>query len=102
MDDSQLAEKGPQILGNVMIGEGVKIKKGAKIGPNVTIGDGCIISEGVRLLNTAVMEGTKVGKYSWVEASLIGPRCKIGQWCRIENVSVLGEGFVVEDEGHLI
>lgn len=83
-DPDQLMPNSSIIQGNVMVGEGVRIKKGAKIGPNVTIGDGCVIEEGVRLVNCAVMDGAKVGKYSWIEATVIGPKCKIGQWCRIE------------------
>ena len=34
----------------------------------------------------------------WFLSSIIGWRCNVGKWVRMENVSVLGEDVIVKDE----
>jgi mannose-1-phosphate guanylyltransferase len=82
----------------VLIDPSVKIGKGCVIGPNVTIGPNCVIEDGVRLRNTVILEGTTVGANSWIHQSIIGWKCNIGKWVRIQNVSVLGQDVAVADE----
>jgi len=62
------------------------------IGPNVVIGDG------VRLRDTVLLEGVKIGSNSWIAKSIIGWKSVIGKWVRIQNVSVLGMDVTVSDE----
>ena len=82
---------GDNIIGNVLIASSAKIDNSSIIGPNVVIGEDCIIKEGVRLKNCVVLKKSIIDKSSWINESIIGWRCILGKWVRIEGVSVLGE-----------
>eukprot|EP01071_Lankesteria_metandrocarpae_P001438 Lankesteria_metandrocarpae@DN1548_c0_g1_i1.p2 len=89
---------GKGIIENVLIHPTVKIGKGCNIGPDVTVSAGSVIGNGVRLKNCAVMEGVVVGDNSCLLDSIIGWKCKIGKWVRMENLTVLGEDVDVAQE----
>jgi len=89
---------GEGIISPVLVDPSAKIGKGCKIGPNVTIGPNCIIGDGVRLKDTVVLEGVRIGENSWVSTSILGWKSIIGKWVRIQNVSVLGQDVQVADE----
>jgi mannose-1-phosphate guanylyltransferase len=98
-------EKNPQALttgsgftGPVMVDPSAKIGANCLVGPNVVIGPNAVIGEGVRLKDTVIFEGVKVGANSWISRSLIGWKSTIGRWVRIQNVSVLGRDVQVSDE----
>ncbi|KYR03039.1 mannose-1-phosphate guanylyltransferase [Tieghemostelium lacteum] len=95
---SETLATGAGIVGPVLIDPTSVIKPGCLIGPNVTIGPNCVIEEGSRLINTTVLEGTTIGKNSWIKSSIIGWNSTIGKWVRMENTSVLGEDVHVADE----
>jgi len=84
--------------GPVLVDPSAKIGKGCRIGPNVTIGPNCVIGDGVRLKDTVVLEGVRVGHHSWINQSILGWKSEIGRWTRIQNVSVLGQDVNVADE----
>ena len=89
---------GPNIVGNVIVDETAKIGEGCLIGPDVAIGPGCIIESGVRLSNCTIMRGVRVRNHACISSSIIGWHCTIGQWARLENMTVLGEDVRVCDE----
>eukprot|EP01101_Sappina_pedata_P001304 TRINITY_DN1139_c0_g1_i2.p1 TRINITY_DN1139_c0_g1~~TRINITY_DN1139_c0_g1_i2.p1 ORF type:complete len:366 (+),score=150.77 TRINITY_DN1139_c0_g1_i2:111-1208(+) len=89
---------GEGIVGPVLIDPTATVKEGSLLGPNVVIGPNCIIESGVRLANTTVLEGSIVKGSSWVNNSIIGWRSTVGQWTRIENVTVLGQDVHVAAE----
>ncbi|XP_025107194.1 mannose-1-phosphate guanyltransferase beta-A-like [Pomacea canaliculata] len=89
---------GPGVVGNVLIDPTAKIGKNCRIGPNVTIGPDVVIEDGVCIKRCTVMRGACIHSHSWLESSIIGWRCVVGNWVRIENVSVLGEDVIVKDE----
>ncbi|KAL4189590.1 hypothetical protein AMTRI_Chr08g166100 [Amborella trichopoda] len=74
--------KGPQVLGNVLIGEGVQIGDGCLIGPDVCIGDRCVVESGARLSRE----------------SIVGWHATVGRWAYVEQMAVLGEGVSIADE----
>jgi len=84
--------------GPVLVDSSAKIGKGCKIGPNVVIGPNCVIGDGVRLKDTVILEGVRVGDHTWVHQSILGWKSVIGRWVRIQNVSVLGQDVGVADE----
>lgn len=91
-------ENDTSIVGNVLIDPSAKIGKDCRIGPNVVIGANVVIEDGVCLKRSTVLSDTHIHSHCWIQSSIIGWRCKIGKWVRMENVTVLGEDVVVKDE----
>lgn len=89
---------GAHIIGNVIVDETAQIGEGCLIGPDVAIGPGCVIEAGVRLSRCTVMRGVRIKKHACVSGSIIGWHCTVGQWARVENMTVLGEDVHVCDE----
>ncbi|KAI3851802.1 hypothetical protein MKX03_034157 [Papaver bracteatum] len=94
---SKLAS-GSHIVGNVIIDESAVIKDGCLIGPDVAIGPGCIVESGVRLSRCTLMTEARVKMHSCISSSIIGWHSTVGQWARVENMTILGEDVHVCDE----
>ncbi|MCL7023539.1 hypothetical protein MKW94_024187 [Papaver nudicaule] len=94
---SKLAS-GSHIVGNVLIDESAIIGDGCLIGPDVAIGPGCIVESGVRLSRCTLMTEARVKMHSCISSSIIGWHSTVGQWARVENMTILGEDVHVCDE----
>ncbi|RXM96581.1 Mannose-1-phosphate guanyltransferase beta [Acipenser ruthenus] len=92
---------GPGFLGNVLVDPTARIGQNCTLGPNVTIGAGVVLEDGVRIKRCTVLKGARVRSHSWLESCIIGWSCSVGQWVRMENVTVLGEDVIVNDELYL-
>ncbi|XP_034065690.1 uncharacterized protein LOC117542234 [Gymnodraco acuticeps] len=92
---------GPGFLGNVLVDPTAQIGENCTIGPNVTIGAGVVVEDGVRIKRCTVMKGARVRSHSWLESCIVGWSSSVGQWVRMENVTVLGEDVIVNDELYL-
>lgn len=90
--------KGENIVGSCMIHPTAKISPSSKIGPNVVVGENCVIKDGARLKNCSILSGSVISEHSIIMDAIIGWKCKIGQWVRIENFCVFGEDVTVKDE----
>ncbi|XP_076362345.1 GDP-mannose pyrophosphorylase B isoform X2 [Tachypleus tridentatus] len=90
--------QGQGIVGNVLIDPSAKIGKNCRIGPNVTIGSNVVIEDGVCIKRCTLLNGAHIKSHSWLESCVIGWKCVVGQWVRMENTSVLGEDVIVKDE----
>ncbi|XP_067683014.1 mannose-1-phosphate guanyltransferase beta-like isoform X1 [Haliotis asinina] len=90
--------QGPSIVGNVLIDPSVKLGNNCRIGPNVTLGPDVVIEDGVCIKRCTVLKGATIKSHSWLESCIIGWNCTVGNWVRMENVSVLGEDVIVKDE----
>lgn len=86
------------IVGNVLIDPTAKIGENCRIGPNVVIGANCVIEDGVCIKRSTVLSDSHIQSHCWIQSSIIGWKCNIGKWVRMENVSVLGEDVQVKDE----
>jgi len=95
--NNQLA-KDPCIVGSAIVDPSAKIGANCRIGPNVTIGPDVVIEDGVCIKRCTVLKGAHISSHSWLESCIIGWRCKVGRWVRMENVTVLGEDVIVKDE----
>eukprot|EP01018_Ginkgo_biloba_P020346 Gb_41514 [translate_table: standard] len=95
---SEKLSQGVNIIGNVIVDETAQIGEGCLIGPDVAIGPGCVIESGVRLSRCTVMRGVRIKKHACVCGSIIGWHSTVGQWARVENMTVLGEDVHVSDE----
>ncbi|XP_064633336.1 mannose-1-phosphate guanyltransferase beta-A-like isoform X2 [Lineus longissimus] len=89
---------GPGAVGNVLVDPTAKIGKNCRIGPNVTIGPDVVIEDGACIKRCTILRGAHIKSHSWLDSSIIGWRCTVGQWVRMENVTVLGEDVIVNDE----
>ncbi|XP_015262864.1 PREDICTED: mannose-1-phosphate guanyltransferase beta isoform X1 [Gekko japonicus] len=92
---------GPGFVGNVLVDPTAKIGANCSIGPNVTIGAGVVIEDGVRIKRCTVLKGSRIRSHSWLESCIVGWSSSVGQWVRMENVTVLGEDVIVNDELYL-
>uniref|UniRef100_A0A3Q3X7A8 mannose-1-phosphate guanylyltransferase n=1 Tax=Mola mola TaxID=94237 RepID=A0A3Q3X7A8_MOLML len=92
---------GPTFLGNVLVDPTAQIGENCTIGPNVSIGAGVVVEDGVRIKRCTILKGSRVRSHSWLESSIVGWSSSVGQWVRMENVSVLGEDVIVNDELYL-
>lgn len=97
----ELLHSGPGIVGNVLVHPSVKIGKNCKIGPNVILGEGVVIEDGVRIKRSTVLRDATIKSHSWTESTIVGWKSRVGQWSRLENVSVLGEDVKIADEIYL-
>lgn len=89
---------GSHFIGNVLVHETAVIGEGCLIGPDVAIGPGCVVESGVRLSRCTVMRGARVKNHACVSSSIIGWHSTVGQWARVENMTILGEDVHVGDE----
>ncbi|OII71749.1 GDP-mannose pyrophosphorylase [Cryptosporidium ubiquitum] len=87
-----------KVTGNVVIHSTALIGKNCSIGPNVVIGKNCKIGEGVRLKDCVIFDNTYIGNYSNISDSIIGCYCNIGNWVRVDGLSVFGDDVNVQDE----
>lgn len=92
---------GPSIVGNVIVHHTAKIGNNCKIGPNVTIGPGVIIEDGVCIKRSTILCDVVIHSNSWLESCIVGWKCTIGRWVRMEGITVLGEDVIVTDETYI-
>ena len=89
---------GGHVVGNVLVHESAVVGEGCLIGPDVAIGPGCVVESGVRLSRCTVMGGVRIKKHACVSGSIIGWHSTVGQWARVENMTILGEDVHLGDE----
>jgi acetyltransferase-like isoleucine patch superfamily enzyme len=63
-----------------------KIGHNCRIGPNVTIGPDVVIEDGVCIKRCTVLKGAHLKSHSWLESSIIGWKCSVGNWVRTAKV----------------
>ncbi|XP_028908031.1 mannose-1-phosphate guanyltransferase beta isoform X2 [Ornithorhynchus anatinus] len=92
---------GPGTVGNVLVDPTARIGQNCSIGPNVSIGPGVVVEDGVCIKRCTILRGARIRSHSWLESCIVGWSCRVGQWVRMENVTVLGEDVIVNDELYL-
>lgn len=90
--------KGEAAVGNVLVDPSVRIGSNCRIGPDVTIGPDVVVEDGACIKRSTILRGSIIKSHAWLNSCIIGWRCQVGQWARIENVTVLGEDVIVKDE----
>ncbi|KAL9960345.1 hypothetical protein ACROYT_G033792 [Oculina patagonica] len=94
----ELLHEGTGVIGNVLVDPTAKIGEGCRIGPNVVIGPGAVIQDGACLSRCTILQEAVIRSHSWIHSAIIGWKSVVGQWVRMEGVSVLGEDVIVKDE----
>lgn len=92
---------GDNIVGNVLVDPTAKISASAKIGPDVVIGPNVTIGDGVRITRSVVLSNSNIRAHSLVKSTIVGWSSTVGQWCRLEGVTVLGDDVEVKDEVYI-
>ncbi|KAI6183125.1 NTP-transferase domain-containing protein [Aphelenchoides bicaudatus] len=77
-----------EIIGDVFIDPTAIVHKSAKIGPNVTIGAKAVIGAGVRIRESIILPDVVIEDHCCVLYSVIGWRCVLGAWSRVEGSPV--------------
>ncbi|KAI1733178.1 nucleotidyl transferase domain-containing protein [Ditylenchus destructor] len=95
------SSNGANIIPPVLIDGSAHIGNDVTIGPDVVIGGNVRIESGVRIQNSTILSDTVIETHSFIKSSIIGRKCSIGRWVRIENECVIGEDVVVKDELYL-
>ena len=70
-----------------------KIGDNCRIGPNVVIGPNVTIEDGVCIKRTTVLKNTTIKSHAWIDSSLIGWACHVGQWVRTLFLNKLKSKF---------
>jgi mannose-1-phosphate guanylyltransferase len=52
----------------------------------------------VKITDSAILAGTKIHGYTFIQGSIIGWRNTIGKWVRIQGLTVTAEDVQVKDE----
>ncbi|KAI9092593.1 nucleotide-diphospho-sugar transferase [Phlyctochytrium arcticum] len=86
------------IIGNVLIHPSARIGPGCKIGPNVVLGPDTVIGSGVRLADAVIMSNSTISNNAMVKHSIVGWSSRVGQWARLDRITVLGEDVSIADE----
>lgn len=89
---------GEGVEGNVLVHPSAKIGKGCRLGPNVVVGPDVVLDDGVCVSRTTILDGAHIKSHAWIHSSIVGWRSTVGQWVRMENVSVMGEDVQIKDE----
>lgn len=92
--DSRISPK-VNLRGPIMIGENCKIADEVKISPFSVIGRNCVIESNVNIINSIILEGTRIGRDTKMEG------CIIGKHCRIENNVTISEGITLGDRSEI-
>lgn len=60
-----------------------------------------MVGPGTKIYNATIMSGTKIQGYSVIQGSIIGWNNTIGQWSRIDGLTVTGEDVQLKEETYL-
>lgn len=82
---------------NSLIDKSAKIGFGCVIGPNVVIGKNVVIGNYVRLKDTTIFDDTIIGDGVFIKNSIVGWKCILGKWSRLESFTFLGSNVVVDE-----
>ncbi|CAI5446975.1 unnamed protein product [Caenorhabditis angaria] len=83
-----------KIQGNVLVDPTASVGENCVIGPNVVIGPRVRIEKGACIRKSTILSDSTIANFSWVSGSIIGRKCSIGSWVRIENNCVIGDDVV--------
>lgn len=50
---------------------------------------------------STILRGATICSNSWLESCIVGWKCHVGRWVRMEGSTVLGEDVIVKDETYI-
>jgi len=98
--DSKVSEKA-EIIQPVFIGKNVQIAEESFIGPFAIIEDDVKVGKLARIKKSLIQIGTFIEQAAYISGSIIGERCHIGKWARIDEEVVIGDEVNMSDEVYI-
>jgi mannose-1-phosphate guanylyltransferase len=89
-------EEGATLEPPFYVGPGCRIETGAHVGPDAVLVADAHVAPGARVRDSVLWAGADVGADAEVEATLAGPRLRVGRSARLRGV-VLGEASTLSD-----
>lgn len=56
---------------------------------------------GVCIKRSTILKDAIIRSNSWLENCIVGWRCAVGRWVRMEGTTVLGEDVIIKDETYI-
>ncbi len=95
-DPSAQVDASAKLVAPVIVGPGCNVAAGAVVGPFSVLESGVNVGEGAHVVRSIVYADVNVGKAAWVEESILDQGVALGDGCRVEKNSVLGESVALE------
>jgi mannose-1-phosphate guanylyltransferase len=81
--------------------EGTWLERGARVDPlarvsDTVVGSGCRVASGAEVKGSLLLEGAVIESNALVLDSIVGPGATVGRGARLEALTMLGAGAVVE------
>ncbi|HON81924.1 MAG TPA: NDP-sugar synthase [Methanoregulaceae archaeon] len=86
-----------RITGPVAIGSGTSIENDVLIGPYTSIGENCTIRSRAKIFSSHIHNGVTLGRDSTASGSIIDNGTRIGEFCSVENDTVIGPRVEIRD-----
>jgi mannose-1-phosphate guanylyltransferase len=45
-----------------------------------------------------ILSNAEIRDHAWIASSIVGWNSTVGRWCRVENITVLGDDVSIKDE----
>ncbi|HUP28271.1 MAG TPA: NDP-sugar synthase [Chloroflexia bacterium] len=99
--EGTVIDEGARLTGPVVVGKNCHIGEGAAISGPVVLGDNCNVAANAELHNIVAWDNVVFGLHSKSRDCLIANDATIGEGCRIEGLSVIGDHATVGSGNHL-
>ncbi|TIA81106.1 hypothetical protein E3P98_02258 [Wallemia ichthyophaga] len=91
LDDASEKDSETEIVQPVTIDPSAHIARGCKIGPFVSIAANVVVKEGARVAHAVVQENTIIEPHCCILYAIIGARCRLAPWARVEGQPFTGD-----------
>ena len=90
-----------EVVGRAFLGAGAVVEAGAIV-EDAVVGRGTRVRSGATVRGSVILSGALVAGKATVEGSIVGSRAVIGQGASLSSSTVIGAGFVVDDDDTLV
>ncbi|HXZ82429.1 MAG TPA: NDP-sugar synthase [Acidimicrobiales bacterium] len=90
-----------EVIGCAFLGAGAVVEAGARV-TDAVLGPATRVMAGATVRGSVVLSGARVAPEATVDSSIVGPRAVVGSGARLLSWTVIGAGFVVDDDAVLV
>jgi mannose-1-phosphate guanylyltransferase len=84
-----------RVIDPALVSEDCRIGDDARVGGRVVVQAGVTVGAGATVERAVVLRGTEIGAGASLRGCIVGPDARIGDGCRIDGLSVIGEGVTL-------